>query len=90
MLIPGAESVVTLATIYEVLTALPGLSREYDRMDFARDLYFLDHSEVRETRSGSKIKLDAGTGAKTGRDTFVFVDQNGVDQKYHSIQFRGG
>ena len=90
MLIPGAESVVTLATIYEVLTALPGLNREYDRMDFARDLYFLDHSEVRETRNGSKIKLDASTGAKTGRGTFVFVDQNGADQKYHSIQFTGG
>ena len=90
MLVSAAESVVTLETIYDVLTALPGLSREYDRMDFARDLYFLDHSELRETRNGTKYRMDAGTGAKTGRGTFVFVDQNGVDQKYHSIQFTGG
>jgi len=88
-LIP-AESVIALTDIYEILTALPGLTREYDRMDFARDLYFLDHSGLKETRNGSGLNLDVGTGAKTGKGTFIFVDQNGEDQKYHSIQFIGG
>jgi len=84
------ESIIHLSSVYEVMTALPGFARDYDRLDFAKDLYLLDVSGLQETRNGTKFKFHADTGAKSGRGTFVCVDRNGQDQKFHDIQFLEG
>jgi hypothetical protein len=89
-MLQGSESIIPLISVYEVTTALPGFAREYDRMDFAKDLYLLDISGLRETRNGIKFKWHGDTGARSGRGTFLFVDQKGLDQKYQSIQFLEG
>src|SRR5207302_2762703 len=44
--------VVRLLDIYDILTLLPGQSREYSRQEFARDIYLLDESGVTRTRRG--------------------------------------
>jgi len=83
------NKVIPLMDVYDMLTALPGIARDYDRMDFARDLYFLDISGFRETKNGIKFEYMTDTGARAGRGTFIFVDRHGMDKKFHSIQFGG-
>lgn len=83
-------SVVPLAKIYEVFTSLPGSRSEYDQMDFARDLYFLDEGEVRQTKSGARVSFPASTGTRSARGTFSFVGPDGHVITYYGIQFSGG
>ena len=61
-----AGSVVLLVNIYDVFTSLPGSSREYDQIDFARDSYFLDTSSVITTRGGAKVSFPSSTGRAQG------------------------
>ncbi len=85
-----AASVVPLTKIYEVFTSLPGSSRDYDKTDFARDLYFLDEGEVRQTRSGERVTFPASTGIRSAKGTFSFVGPDGHVITYYGIQFSGG
>ena len=87
----GANApVVPLESIYEVFTSLPGSTREYDRMDFARDIYFLDSGDIRATRSGAQVSFPISTAARAGRKIFSFVGPDGNLINYYGIQFTGG
>ena len=86
----NVSSVVPLAKIYEVFTSLPGSSRDYDKTDFARDLYFLDEGDVRQTRSGERVTFPASTGTRSASGTFSFVGPDGHVITYYGIQFSGG
>ena len=81
-------SVVPLAKIYDVFTSLPGSKRDYDPTDFARDLYFLDEGETRQTRSGARVTFPASVRSPKG--TFSFVGPDGHVITYYGIQFSGG
>lgn len=83
-------SVVPLAKIYEVFTSLPGSNRDYDQTDFARDLYFLDEGEIRQTKSRARVSFPASTGTRSARGTFSFVGPDGHVITYYGIQFSGG
>lgn len=82
--------VVKLEEIYEVFTSLPGSKRDYDRMDFARDIYFLDTGKMRATKSGVTVSFPTSTGLKSGRGIFSFVGRDGNTINYYGIQFSGG
>ena len=82
--------VVPLEAIYNMFTSLPGSKRDYDKMDFARDIYLLDTGEMRETKSGASVSFPASTAIKSGRGIISFVDPNGNAIHYHGIQFSGG
>ena len=87
----GANApVVPLESIYEVFTSMPGSTREYDRMDFARDIYFLDSGDVRATRSGAQVSFPISTATRAGRKIFSFVGPDGNLINYYGIQFNGG
>jgi len=49
--------VIPLLKVYDVFTSLPGSNREYDRTDFARDLYFLESSDTRQVKSGARVSF---------------------------------
>jgi len=51
-----------LAQVYELLTLLPGQSREYSRQEFARDVYLLDRSGATETRDGFVVSFRRARG----------------------------
>ena len=87
----GASSgrVVPLVRIYKLLTSLPGGSREYDRSDFARDLYILDSEGPRRTRSGAVVDFPSSTGARSS-DLFTFVGPDGRGVEYYGLRFREG
>lgn len=82
--------VIPLLRVYEVFTSLPGSSREYDRTDFARDLYFLESSDVRQVKSGARVSFPASTGTRRAAGTLSFVGPDGKVITYYGIQFAGG
>lgn len=88
-LIVGTEygKIVTLASIYEALTLLPGSAAGYDQTDFVRDLFLLDRSGVRTTKSGSGFSLPASTGTKSAKGTYSFVAPDGETVSYYGIRF---
>lgn len=86
-LIAGGR-VVPPARIYDLLTALPGSAREYDRSDFARDLYTLDAEGPKTTRGGATVSFPASTGTRRrNKDIFSFVGPHGDMVDYYGIRF---
>ena len=80
--------VVPLARIYKLMTSLPGASREYDRSDFARDLYILDSNGPQTTRSGARVSFPASTGTRMRKsDLFSFVGPDGDGVDFYGIRF---
>ncbi len=78
---------VTLTSVYNALTLLPGSAANYTQTDFVRDLYLLDHSPVTRTKSGATCSLPASTGTKSSRGTFAFVAPDGEAVTYYGIRF---
>ena len=81
--------VVQLNRIYNLFTGLPGSRRDYSLLDFARDLYSLETSGVREVRAGARVSFPASTGTRNPRGTISFVGANGETVVYYGIQFTG-
>jgi len=77
-----------LSRIYKHLTSLPGVSREYTKMDFARDLYILDAKgpERAKRGKGPKISFPSSTGTRE-KGYFSFVGPDGFESKYYSVHF---
>jgi hypothetical protein len=75
-----------LTRIYDVLTLLPGA--DYTLPDFTRDLYFLDASDITETRKGFRMSLPASTVSRErGAKLLRFVTRDGYEKIYASIRF---
>ncbi|HXH23649.1 MAG TPA: hypothetical protein VNI78_00280 [Vicinamibacterales bacterium] len=86
----GRESSTTLVKIYRAMTLRPGSAKEYTKSDFARDIYFLDHSDVKMTKKGARILLPASTATKGGStNRFTFVGRDGKVATYYGISFTG-
>lgn len=80
--------VVPLTKIYTLMTALPGVTREYGRSDFARDLYRLDAEGPRQTRRGATVSFPSSTGTRRrSGDLFTFVGPQGQSVTYYGIRF---
>jgi hypothetical protein len=87
---PGALErgpVERLAQVYELLTLLPGQSREYSRQEFARDLYLLDRSGLTQTRDGFVVSFPASTATKSGRGVITAITESGQERRYWGIAF---
>ena len=79
--------VVPLERVYKLLTALPGGSRDYDRTDFARDLYNLELNGPERTRKGAAVSFPASTGTKTAKGVFSFIGPDGQRINYYGLKF---
>ncbi len=83
----GPSPVEELARIYELLTLLPGQTREYSRQEFARDVYLLDRSGVTATRGGYAVSLPASTGTRSASRTIRTIGEDGQEKVYYGISF---
>lgn len=84
----GGGRVIPLARIYRLMTALPGSDRDYDRTDFARDLYVLESEGPRHTKSGATVSFPASTGTRRrSGDLFSFVGPDSNSVEYYGIRF---
>lgn len=88
-LVSGTSApVVPLARIYKLLTALPGTAREYDRSDFARDLYTLEIDGPHNTRNGARVSFPSSTGTRRrSSDVFSFIGPDGNRVEYYGVLF---
>ena len=86
----GYGPVVPLAEVYKAFTSLPGSKREYDNIDFARDIYSLEANGPSYTKKGARVSFPSSTGAKRARDTFQFVGPDEQLITYYGIQFSRG
>lgn len=80
-------TVEELLKIYELLTLLPGQSREYSRQEFARDIYLLDRSGVTTSRQGYVVSLPASTGTRSPSRTIRAIAEDGQEKIYYGISF---
>lgn len=87
-LVKGSQGrVIPLDIIYEMFTSRPGENREYNRTDFARDLYFLDINGPKRTRRGATVDFPSSTGARRASGLFSFVGPDGQDVQYYGVRF---
>jgi hypothetical protein len=77
---------VGLNRIYEALTIHPLAKADYGRGDFARDLYQLDQSGLRQTRTGLRFGLQAATSTK-GSNHIELIAPSGESRIYATIWF---
>jgi len=82
---------IPLTQIYEVLTLLPGADKEYTLLDFTREVYFLDISEVTTTKKGFQMSLPASTSShQRSAKALKFVARDGTEKTYVAIKFTPG
>ena len=79
-----------LVQVYELLTLLPGQSREYSRQEFARDIYLLDRSGITATRDGFVVSFPASTGTKSTSGLITAITETGQERRYWGISFTKG
>ena len=86
----GYGPVVPLVEVYKAFTSLPGSKREYDNVDFARDIYALDANGPSRTKKGARVSFPSSTGAKRARGTFQFIGPDDQLITYYGVQFSRG
>jgi hypothetical protein len=80
------DAVARLTDIWAALTLLPGQGKDYTRPEFARDLYRLDQSGVRQTRGGRTLRWHASSGTRTA-GVLTTVARTGQQQRYWGVSF---
>ena len=87
----GHFATVSLHDVYEMLTLLPGKSKEYSRQEFARDIYLLDRSGHLQLSGGWRASFPASTGTKFGKTKVLsVVKEDGSLKEYYGIAFSRG
>lgn len=76
--------VIKLRDIYDLLTLLPGQSKEYSTQEFARDIYLLDQSLVTRTKKGLIVAFNFN---RPQAGTITVITQDGDMKKYFGISF---
>ena len=79
--------VIKLERVYRMFTSLPGSAREYDRTDFARDIYMLEVDGPKVTKKGAEVSFPSSSGTKGGRGSFQFVEPDGRQIVYSGLKF---
>ncbi|NOT54303.1 MAG: hypothetical protein HOP18_06825 [Deltaproteobacteria bacterium] len=80
-------ALVPLVEIYNLLTMLPGQTKEYSRQEFARDLYLLDQSGVATVRGGATASFHAARGNEAASKIIPIVTKTGQAKAYYGISF---
>lgn len=78
---------VPLMSVYEALTVMPDVRRDYDRAAFSRDIFFLDRSGVTQTRQGERLSFPTATGTRSSSRLLSFVSPEGEYVTYYGIRF---
>jgi len=76
--------VIKLRDVYDLLTLLPGQSKEYSTQEFARDIYLLDQSGVTRTKKGLIVAFHFN---RPQAGTITVITQHGDVKKYFGISF---
>ena len=83
----GEGPVVPLASVYDMMTVLPGARLDYTKAHFARDLFALEYKGVTRTKTGAEVILTGSTGTRQA-GFFSFVGPDGQEGKWSGVKFR--
>ena len=86
-LVSVSGAVIPLLEIYDLFTLMPGQSREYQKQEFAMDVYRLDRSGVAATKNSAKVSFPASTGTKALSRTISVINEYGEEKRYYGISF---
>lgn len=86
----GMGKTVSLSSIYNALTLLPGAASDYGKGDFGRDLYLLQRTGLDRVKSGARFSLPASAGIREGKSLFSTVAPDGETVAYFGIRFSEG
>lgn len=82
---------VPLKKVHDLLTIRPGADKEYNLLDFTRDIYFLDRSGITETKKGARLSLPASTVSRENKASILkFVTRDGHEKLYAGVKFTPG
>jgi len=81
-------AVVPLLEVYDLLTLLPGQTKEYTRQEFARDIYLFDQSDLKRTKKGHNVNFPASTGTRSASRTITVITRRGQEKKYYGVSFK--
>ncbi len=82
----GPGPVITLGSIHEVLTLLPG--SDYLLPEFGRDLLLLDRQPDLATKDGARFEFVSSTIAKERKVAPIVVyDEEGRERRYYGLRF---
>ncbi len=82
-----SEPVIALLDLYDLLTLLPGLTKEYSKQEFVRDIYLLHRSGLDTTKKGARVSFPASTGTKIPSRTLSIINEQGEMKRYYGISF---
>jgi hypothetical protein len=83
------DAIVRVTDIWSVLTLLPGQAKEYTRQEFARDLYLLDQSGIKQTKDGRTLRWHASSGTRNA-GVLTTVARTGQQQRYWGVSLANG
>ena len=84
------ERGTTLLNVYDALTLLPESRNNYGKAEFTRDVYELELSSVRRTKSGAAVSFPSATGTKSKSETLQIISPEGMPKYYYGIRFEKG
>ena len=76
-----------MSEVYDILTLLPQVSRDYSRHDFSVDVYRLDKSGIHTTKDGSSMTLPASTGTRATSGVLSVIGDTGAEIRYYGLAF---
>lgn len=85
--LPRTPPQVKLGDIYELLTLLPGSATDYGLAEFMREVYEVDRSGQRQTRSGARVEFVASARPGQEKGTQKAVTQTGDVKYYAGVRF---
>lgn len=90
-LVAGAgqrDTGAVLLDVYDALTLHPDARSAYDKVEFFRDVYLLDASGLRVTKSGAVLTIPgASTGSRAASKTVAVVSPDGAPKYYYGVRF---
>lgn len=73
--------------IYDLFCLTPGYKKENSPAAFGQQIYALQRSDIRATRSNRKFEIEYATGAAKAKDIFTVTAEDGRQIRYYSIWF---
>jgi len=83
----GRGPLVTVSSIYEMLTLLPGADKDYPVEEFARDLLVLDRAPETRTSGGLAFAFERSSSSRGGARPIRAYDEHGREHSYYNLRF---
>lgn len=82
------EVFVKLRVIYDQFCETPGWKRDNPPLVFGQNIYALQRSGIRTTRSGDTFEIITPSANARERDIFSVIAEDGHTNRYYGIRFR--